>query len=259
MADITARHDIRLDGKVAIITGGAGGIGAAYCRALADAGASVVVADLDEDGARTIAAALNEGDRAAIAVGVDITDIDSVAAMVEQTRSAFGGLDILVNNAAIMDMPMAPLASYPLDWWERGFRINVTGALICTQAAVPLMRERGGGRIINQSSSGAFTAAGAYGVGKLALVGLTVALARELGRDRIHVNAIAPGMVETESAFRILPQDSPMRASMKKSAAMRAFGAPEDLCGALLFLASSASDWITGQTLNVDGGVIFRV
>jgi NAD(P)-dependent dehydrogenase (short-subunit alcohol dehydrogenase family) len=99
------------------------------------------------------------------------------------------------------------------------------------------MRERGGGKIINQSSSGAFTAAGAYGIGKLALVGLTVALARELGPDRIHVNAIAPGMVETETAFKILPRDSALRDRIKNSVAMRAFGQPDELCGALLFLA----------------------
>ena len=113
--------------------------------------------------------------------------------------------------------------------------------------------------IINQSSSGAFNAAGAYGIDKLALVGLTVALARELGPDRIHVNAIAPGMVETESAFRILPRESPLRAGMTKSAAMRAFGQPDDLCGALLFLASPASDWMTGQTLSLDGGANLRI
>jgi NAD(P)-dependent dehydrogenase (short-subunit alcohol dehydrogenase family) len=244
----------RLDGKVAIITGGAGGIGSAYGRALAGAGASVVIADLDEGGAGTVAGTIAADGFAASAARVDITDVESVAAMVELAQATYGGVDILVNNAALMDMYTAPLASYPLELWDRGFRVNVTGALICTQAVVPIMRGRGGGKIINQSSSGAFTAAGAYGIDKLALVGLTVALARELGPDRIHVNAIAPGMVETESAFRILPHDSPLRENMKESAAMRAFGLPDDLCGALLFLASSASDWMTGQTLRVDGG-----
>ena len=249
----------RLDGKVAIVTGGAGGIGSAYSRTLAGAGASVVIADLDEEGAREVAGAIAADGLAASAARVDITDVDSVAAMVELAQATYGGVDILVNNAALMDMYTAPLASYPLELWDRGFRVNVTGALICTQAVVPIMRERGGGKIINQSSSGAFTAAGAYGIDKLALVGLTVALARELGPDRIHVNAIAPGMVETETAFRILPRESPLREGIKKSAAMRAFGQPDDLCGALLFLASSASDWMTGQTLNVDGGANLRI
>ena len=245
MSEMTADSRTRLDGKVAIVTGGAGGIGSAYCRALATAGASVVVADLDEAGAQKVAG--------------DITDVESVAAMAEAAQSTYAGVDILVNNAAILDMPFSPLVEYPLDWWDRGFRVNVTGALICTQAVVPLMRERGGGKIINQSSGGAFTGAGAYGIGKLALVGLTVALARELGPDRIHVNAIAPGMVETEAALRSLPRESPLREGLKKSAVMQAFGQPDDLCGALLFLASSASDWMTGQTLNVDGGWIFRI
>jgi NAD(P)-dependent dehydrogenase (short-subunit alcohol dehydrogenase family) len=256
---MNAAHDTRLDGKVAIVTGGAGGIGTAYCQALAAAGASVVVADLDEDGAQRIAGEMNADGLTATPAPVDITDVDSVAAMVELARSTYDGIDILVNNAAIMDMPMVPLANYPLDAWERGLRINVTGALICVQAVVPLMLEQARGKIINQSSSGAFTAAGAYGIDKLAIVGLTVALARELGHHGIHVNGIAPGMVDTPAAFRILPQDSPLREDMKKTAAMRAFGTPDDLCGALLYLASPASDWMTGQTLNVDGGVIFRV
>jgi NAD(P)-dependent dehydrogenase (short-subunit alcohol dehydrogenase family) len=256
---VGATDDIRLDGKVAIVTGGAGGIGRAYCRALADAGASVVVADLDGTGAARVADELAADGSAAIAATVDITDVDSVASMVDAARSAYEGVDVLVNNAGIIDMPYTPLATYPLDWWERGFRINVTGALICTQAVVPLMLERGGGKIINQASSGAFTAAGAYGIGKLALVGLTVALAKELGPHNIHVNAIAPGMVETEAALKSVPRDSPLRERMRTTAAVKAFGEPEDLCGALLFLASSASDWMTGQTLNIDGGTIFRL
>jgi NAD(P)-dependent dehydrogenase (short-subunit alcohol dehydrogenase family) len=256
---VSAADDIRLDGRVAVVTGGAGGIGRAYCRALADAGASVVVADLDGAGALRVAEALEADGLSAVAAAVDITDVASVVSMVDVATSAYGGIDILVNNAAIIDMPYTPLATYPLDWWERGFRINVTGALICTQAVVPVMLERGGGKIINQSSSGAFTAAGAYGIGKLALVGLTVALAKELGPQHIHVNAIAPGMVDTEAALESVPRDSPLRDRMRATAAVKAFGEPEDLCGALLFLASSASDWMTGQTLSVDGGTTFRL
>ena len=256
---MSAAEDIRLDGKVAVVTGGAGGIGRAYCRTLADAGASVIVADLDGTGAERVTGELAADGLSVVAATVDITDVDSVASMVDVARSTFGGVDILVNNAAIIDMPYTALATYPLDWWERGFRINVTGALICTQAVVPVMLERGGGKIINQSSSGAFTAAGAYGIGKLALVGLTVALAKELGPQNIHVNGIAPGMVDTEAALKSVPHDSPLRDRMRSTAAVKAFGDPEDLCGALLFLASAASDWMTGQTLNVDGGTTFRL
>jgi NAD(P)-dependent dehydrogenase (short-subunit alcohol dehydrogenase family) len=256
---VGATDRARLDGKVAIVTGGAGGIGRAYSRALAEAGASVIVVDLDEEGAQKVASEIAAERFDATAAKVDITEVESVATTAELARTTYGGVDILVNNAAIMDIPMSPLATYPLDWWDRAFRVNVTGALICTQAVVPLMRERGGGKIINQSSGGAFSGAGAYGVGKLALVGLTVALARELGSERINVNAIAPGMVETDAGLRSVPRDSPLREGLKKAVVMEAFGQPDDLCGALLFLASSASDWMTGQTLNVDGGWIFRI
>jgi NAD(P)-dependent dehydrogenase (short-subunit alcohol dehydrogenase family) len=249
-----------IQGKVAIVTGAAGGIGRSYARALAAAGASVVVADLHEENARKVAAEISGGGSNAIAARVDITDPDSVRTMVDAARAAFGGVDVLVNNAALMaELPAAPLASYPLDEWERALRVNVTGALICTQAVVPSMQERGGGKIINQSSGGAFTGGSAYGVSKLALVGLTVALARELGPLRIHVNAIAPGMVETEAGFRSAPRGSPWRKVMEQTVAMQPYGLPDDLVGALLFLASPASDWVTGQTLNVDGGWIMRL
>jgi len=249
-----------LDGKVAIVTGSAGGIGRVYASALARAGASVVVADLNEGGAAEVAAHLGDDGLAAIGVRVDITDPDSAGAMAAAATAAFGGIDILVNNAALMaELPAAPLSSYPLDWWDRALRVNVTGALICTQAVVPIMKSRGGGKIINQSSGGAFIGGGAYGVTKLALVGLTVALASELGRLRINVNAIAPGMVETEAGFRSAPRDNPWRKFMEQVVVMQPYGAPDDLAGALIFLASSASDWMTGQTLNVDGGWIMRI
>jgi NAD(P)-dependent dehydrogenase (short-subunit alcohol dehydrogenase family) len=249
-----------VDGKVAIVTGAAGGIGRTYARALAEAGASVVVADLHDERARKVAGEIAAAGLPALAVRVDITDAASVRAMVEAARAAYGGVDVLVNNAALMaELPAAPLASYPLDWWERALRVNVTGALICAQAVVPSMQERGGGKIINQTSGGAFTGGSAYGVSKLALVGLTVALASELGRLRINVNAIAPGMVETEAGFRAAPRDNPWRKSMEQTVAMQPYGQPDDLVGALLFLASSASDWVTGQTLNVDGGWIMRI
>ena len=252
--------DDTLKGKVAIVTGAAGGIGRVYAAALASNGASVVVADLHEEGARAVAEQLTDDGMAAIGVRVDITDPDSAQAMVNTVAAAYGGVDILVNNAALMaELPQVSLSTYPLDWWDRALRVNVTGALICSQAVVPSMRARGGGKIINQSSGGAFTGGGAYGVSKLALVGLTVALASELGRARINVNAIAPGMVETEAGFRSSPRDNPWRKHMENIVVMQPYGQPDDLVGALLFLASPASDWVTGQTLNVDGGWIMRV
>jgi NAD(P)-dependent dehydrogenase (short-subunit alcohol dehydrogenase family) len=249
-----------LVGKVSIVTGAAGGIGRVYARALAQAGSSVVVADLNGEAAARVATELSADGLAALGVAVDITSPESVQSLVQRTRERFGGVDVLVNNAALMaEVPQAPLTELPLDWWERVLRVNLTGAYLCIRAVVPSMSERGGGKIINQSSGGAFTGGGVYGVSKLALVGLTVSLARELGPRRINVNAIAPGIVETEAGLRASPKGSPWREQMRQVVALRPYGEPQDLVGALLYLASPASDWMTGQTLNVDGGWIMRL
>ena len=250
-----------LAGKVAIVTGAGGdkGIGAAYAWTLAEAGAAVVVADVDASGAEIVSERLVARGFMAIPVPVDITEQTSVDALAAETISAFGGIDILVNNAALMaELSRAvSLVDYPMDEWQRVLDVNLTGALRCVRAVVPSMRERGGGKIINQSSGGAFAPGSAYAISKLALVGLTAALARQLGPDGINVNAIAPGLVETEAGLRIIPEGSPSRERF--TAAVRQAGTPDDLCGALLLLASPAGDWITGQTLNVDGGWIMRV
>jgi NAD(P)-dependent dehydrogenase (short-subunit alcohol dehydrogenase family) len=245
----------RVDGKVAIVTGAApGGIGEAYAAALAAAGASVVCADIDGAGAQAAA----KGIDGAEAVTVDITDPASVAAMAATTIEAFGGIDVLVNNAALMEQVVAmSLASVPLDEWNHLLAVNVTGALLCSQAVVPSMRERGGGAIVNQSSGGAWAAPGPYSLTKLAVVALTQALATELGPSGIRVNAIAPGMTESAAGLRLVPPDSPVR-SMFAAAPLRAFAPPSDLCGALLLLCSDAGGWMTGQTLNVDGGWVMR-
>ncbi|MBI2867599.1 MAG: SDR family oxidoreductase [Chloroflexi bacterium] len=249
-----------LRGKVAIVTGAAGGIGQAYARALAQAGAAVVIADLNAKGAEQVAAKLSGDGLRAIGVGVDITSPESAKAMAAKAKEAFGGVDILVNNAALMaEIPRAPLAQFPIDWFDRVMKVNCTGALICSQAVVPSMIERGGGKIINQSSGGAFECRSAYGVSKLALVGLTVGLAKELGAHKINVNAIAPGAIDTEAGFRSAPKGSAFRAKMQAQAAIQSLGRPEDLCGALLYLASPASDYMTGQCLSVDGGWIMRL
>lgn len=246
----------RVDGKVAIVTGGAaGGIGETYAATLARAGASVVCADID--GARAEAAAA--GIAGAIAVTVDITDPTSVAAMVASTTAAFGGVDILVNNAALMEQVAGiTLADVSLADWNRLLAVNLTGALLCSQAVVPSMRERGQGAIVNQSSGGAWASPGGYSLTKLAMVALTQALATELGPALIRVNAIAPGMTDSDAGKRLIPEDSPFRAMLQMQAPLRPFGVPADLCGALLLLCSDAGAWMTGQTLNVDGGWVMR-
>jgi NAD(P)-dependent dehydrogenase (short-subunit alcohol dehydrogenase family) len=249
-----------LEGKVAIVTGAAGNIGEAYARALAEAGASVVVADIEAERVQAVAERLTADGRRALATTVDITDEDSAKAMVKTATDAFGGVDILVNNAALMmQIPRVPLAEFPIDWWDRVMKVNVGGALICTQAVVPSMIERGGGRIVNQSSAGAFYNWAPYGVSKLAIVGLTYGLARELGQHNITVNAIAPGTVRTEAVVDSVGADSPWWEQRAKLAALDRVGTADDLCGALLFLTSQASEWFSGQCLNVDGGWIARL
>lgn len=251
-----------LHGKVAIITGSgsAGGIGAVYARGLAEAGASVVVADLNGDGAQVVAEALRAEGFSAVGVQVDISDQESVAAMAAAAVDAFGGIDILVNNAAMMaEITQVPLIDLSLQEWNRVLAVNLTGALLCCQAVVPHMRARGGGRIVNQSSGGAFTPRNGYGVSKLGVVGLTVVLAKELGKDGISVNSIAPGFVASDAGNRIAPPGSSFRSDLKQVVAMREIGQPSDLLGPLLLLVSDAGSWITGQTLNVDGGWVMRI
>jgi NAD(P)-dependent dehydrogenase (short-subunit alcohol dehydrogenase family) len=183
--------------------------------------------------------------------------------MAERVREAFGGIDILVNNAAIMkEMPRGTtLMEYPLEWWDRIMKVNLAGPLICAQACVPSMIERGGGKIINQSSAGAYTlSSGPYAISKLGLVGLTINLARELGKHNINVNAIAPGMIEDAAthSMGLAFDDAHEQERLRGVVVMRAFGPPTDLCGALLYLASPASDFMTGQCLSVDGGWVLQ-
>jgi NAD(P)-dependent dehydrogenase (short-subunit alcohol dehydrogenase family) len=252
----------RLDGKVAVVTGAGGrgnSIGRAYALGLAQAGAAVVVADLNAEGAARVCDEIVSAGGKAIAIGVDITVPDSVAAMARATVDAFGGVDILVNNAALMaELTHVSAIDIPLDDWKRIMDVNVNGALNCAQALVPLMRARGGGRIVNQVSGGAFPAISLYGVSKLALVGLTTTLARQLGREKINVNAIAPGNTTSDAGRALTPDDSPFIKFLEASVAMRVRGAPDELVGALLLLCSPAGDWITGQTLHVDGGWVLR-
>lgn len=249
----------RLDGKVAIVTGAGGrgnSIGRAYALGLAAAGAKIVVADINEDGAKAVAADIGAN---ALAVRVDITDRSSVEAMVAAATNAFGGVDILVNNAALMvEAVGTPAIQISNENWNRTMAVNVTGALLCAQAVVPVMQRRGGGAIVNQLSAGAFPAFSVYGVSKVALLGLTTTLARELGSMKIRVNAIAPGMTMSDAGKALTPADSPMVQAMEAQVPLRLRGEPDELVGALLLLVSEAGGWMTGQVLNVDGGWIIR-
>jgi NAD(P)-dependent dehydrogenase (short-subunit alcohol dehydrogenase family) len=252
----------RLAGKVAIVTGAGArknSIGEAYAKGLASAGASIVVADLDVAGAERVAYEISESGHSAIGVHVDITDPASTATMAKAAKSKFGGVDILVNNAALMvEIERVKTIDLSLEVWNRVINVNLTGALNCCQAVVPMMRERGGGKIVNQVSGGAFPPSGVYGISKLGLVGLTTTLARELGRDKINVNAIAPGITDSAAGMSLTPEGSAFRTMLASICAMRVQGATSELVGALCLLCSAAGDWITGQVLHIDGGWIIR-
>jgi len=246
-----------LKGKAAIVTGAAGGIGRAYARGLAEAGAAVVLADIRGEAAAEQAAAIAADGYEAIGIQVDVTSEESTLAMARQTSERFGSVDILVNNAALMAEIMAggQLTTIPLEMWHRTLDVNLTGPFLCTRAVVPYMKEKGYGKIINQSSGGAWLGGAHYGMTKLGIVSMTISLAKELAKSGIRVNAIAPGWTNTEAGNATTSPE--VRAALARSIPFP-FGEPEDLVGGLVFLASAASDWVTGVTLNIDGGWITR-
>jgi NAD(P)-dependent dehydrogenase (short-subunit alcohol dehydrogenase family) len=249
-----------LEGKVAIVTGGAGGIGQAYAGGLARAGVSVVVADLNGEGAAGVGQRLTDQGFEAMGVQVDVTDPASAQAMVDQTCQRFGGIDILVNNAGIMSIiPKGSLLDVSPQWWDKAMRINAMSVLVCTKPVVPVMKARGGGRIINQASTAAFEPAGLYRISKHAVLALTAGLAKELGADNITVNAIAPGMIQTEEGFRSAGAlGSPQRTARGQGVPNpQPDRPPEILVDALLLLATN--DYINGQTIVLDGGRNMRL
>ncbi|MGE5290899.1 MAG: SDR family oxidoreductase [Micromonosporaceae bacterium] len=247
----------RFEGKVAIVTGAARGIGEAYARGLAQQGAAVMVADLDEQAGRKVAGDIAAAGFSAEFIRVDVSDQASADAMAAQTAQRFGGIDYLVNNAAIYG-DMKPDLLLTVDWsYYRTFMaVNMDGALLCTRACYPYMAQRGGGAIVNQSSTAAWLYASFYGLAKVGINGLTQQLAHELGGMGIRVNAIAPGPTDTAATRAVAPET--VTRSLVQSMALKRMGQPEDLVGALLFLLSDEARWITGQIVNVDGGQVFR-
>jgi NAD(P)-dependent dehydrogenase (short-subunit alcohol dehydrogenase family) len=246
----------RLDGKAAIVTGAAQGIGAAYAKALAAAGARVCVSDIADasDVARIISSAGGE----ALAVRADVTDARSVEEMVESTVKAFGGVDILVNNAAIFGtLEGKAFTEIGSAEWDAVHAVNVRGVFECCKAVVPRMRKRGGGRIVNIASATVFKGSPMllhYVASKGAVVALTRALARELGSDNICVNCLAPGLVLSENVRANPSYDAGFVSANTASRSLRREAEPEDMIGPLVFLCSRESAFMTGQTVVVDGG-----
>src|SRR4051794_11884163 len=177
--------------------------------------------------------------------------------MVEQAVAGYGGIDLLVNNAAIYgDMQFDLLISVDWDYYKKFMSVNMDGALVMTRAAYREMQKRGGGSIVNQSSTAAWMYANFYGLAKVGVNGLTQQLSRELGGMNIRINAIAPGPIDTEANRTTTPQE--MVADIVKGIPLSRMGEPEDLVGMCLFLLSDQAKWITGQIFNVDGGQIIR-
>ena len=247
----------RFDGKVAIVTGAAGGIGEAYARGLAAEGASVVVADLDAARGEAVAASIESAGGTAAFVAVDVSDVESTVALAAATVERFGGIDLLVNNAAIYgDMKFDLLITVDWDYYKQFLGVNMDGALVCTRACYRQMAERGGGAIVNQSSTAAWLYSGFYGLAKVGINGLTQNLATELGGMGIRINGIAPGPIDTDATREVVPKA--MMDEMIGGLALKRLGTPDDMVGACLFLLSDEARWITGQIFNVDGGQIIR-
>ena len=233
----------QLDGKVAIVTGGGRGLGRAYCTALAAEGAAVVAADTRETDA-TVAAVEAAGGRIA-GVSLDVADMDSCAAMAAAALAAFGRIDVLVNNAALYgDISGGRFDRLSGDQWDRVMTVNVKGVWQCCKACVPAMREAGGGAIVNISSLAAaygMAYAADYATSKAAVIGLTRSLARELGRDWIRVNAVAPSAVLTEGTDEFMGEKrDDMLAAIAQAQSLKSNLDPADMTGTIVYLASDA-------------------
>ncbi len=242
-----------LAGRVVIVTGAARGLGRDYARNFAREGAHVVVADIK--GAEGAAADAASAGGKAIAVDVDITDKASIRAMMDRTMEAFGRLDVLVNNAGLWrGLAQAGLLECPDEMWDAAWKVNVNGTLFCCQAAYPLMKQNGWGRIINVSSVASAGGGDSYGITKNAVEHMTSGLARPLGEHGITVNCIAPGI----SAFEGAKGQIPGFERIVAGAAIKRVGNTRDLFGAIRFLCSEDASWVTGQTLHIDGGANAR-
>lgn len=246
-------HD-RFHGEVAFITGGAVGFGRAFARALISEGAAVVLADVDCAAAEATAAELRNDQARAIAVHCDVADEDQVDAAVARAIAEFGGIDVLINNAGLhLTKYNQPFTVLPRADIRELFDVNVLGVINCTLACRESMRYRGGGVVLNISSMAGFMNVTPYGVSKLAVRGLTVSFATELAPDRIRVNGLAPGLMNTENALADLPQTL-IEDIVHERQLVHRIGTMDDVVSAMMFLCSAEASFITGETVKVSGG-----
>jgi NAD(P)-dependent dehydrogenase (short-subunit alcohol dehydrogenase family) len=236
-----------LEGKVAIVTGGAQGIGAAIADGLRAEGATVVVADLNPSGG---------------GIRADVSSEEDVSRMVEETLARHSRIDVLVNNAGLYaSLEMRPFTEIPLEEWRQVMDVNVASMFLTCRAVVPAMREQGGGKIVNISSGTPFRGVPFllhYVTSKGAIVALTRALAKELGKDSIHVNCVAPGFTMSDGVKSNPKVVEALRDVSVAARAIQRDQVPEDVVGAVVFLCTAAADFITGQTMVIDGGQYFH-
>jgi NAD(P)-dependent dehydrogenase (short-subunit alcohol dehydrogenase family) len=246
-------------GKVAFVTGGAIGIGYAIAEALADAGAGIAIADIDDAAAHAAAARLGEKGVPTCAVTCDVAEPDSVEKAVARVVAALGGVDLLINNAGLhLPHYTKPVTELSVEKWRRLLDVNLLGIIHCAKACREPMRLRGGGVIVNIASMAAFKAQNAYGISKLAVRGLTVALAGELGDDGIRVCGVAPGFVDSDTAMREFPEERRLR-YVNEVQFIKRQGHVQDIANAVRFLCSDEASFVTADTLLVSGGALPRI